>query len=184
MWKNYEKFADGCYQVSTNGEVRSVDRIIKTKRGERKYKGKLLKPNIGTNGYYYVNLSKAQNKKTCYIHNMVAETFLEKEDETLEVDHINGNRLDNRLENLQYLSHFDNASKSNKGICRKSNEMEKNPKAKNVVGVKDGVIVERFDCAKKITLQYGINYSTLRQQLQKNNCKINGINYFYETNVG
>lgn len=183
MWKNYEKFADGCYQVSTNGEVRSVDRIIKTKRGERKYKGKLLTPNIGTNGYYYVNLSKAQNKKTCYIHNMVAETFLENPNNLSDVDHINGNKLDNRLENLQYLSHFDNSSKSNKGKKGYDMHLEKNPRTKKVIGVKNGVIVEYFDCAKKITIKYGINYSTLRQQLRKNNCKINGVNYYYETNI-
>ena len=181
MWKNIKNF-EGLYQVSTDGEIRSLDRTVKTKKGSRTYKGKTLKPSVGTNGYYGVRLSKCGLKKSFEIHKVVAETFLVKPDKTFEVDHINGNKLDNRLENLQYLSHFDNASKSNKGICRKSNKMEKNPRAKNVIGLKDDVIIETFDCAKKITLKYGINYSTLRQQLQKNNCIINGINYYYEAN--
>ena len=182
MWKYIKNF-EGLYQISTEGVIRSLDRIVKTKKGKRTYKGTVLKPNVGTNGYYYVGLSKNGKSKTYYIHKVVTDTFLENPNNLSDVDHINGNKLDNRLENLQYLSHFDNSSKSNKGVCRKSNKMEKNPKAKNVVGVKDGVIVERFDCAKKITLKYGINYSTLRKQLQNNNCIINDIQYYYEANL-
>ena len=181
MWNDIKNF-EGLYQISTDGNAQSVDREVKTGKGIRHYKGRLLKPNIGTNGYYYVILSKNGKQKTAYVHKLVAEAFLENPDNLSDVDHINENKLDNRIENLRYLSHFDNASKSNKGKNRYDKHLEKNPKAKNVVGVKDGVIIETIDCAKKMVDKYGINYSTLRQQLQKNNCKINGVEYYYEVN--
>lgn len=181
MWKNIKQF-ENCYQVSTDGEVRSLDRKVKTAKGTRTYKGKLLTPNIGTNGYYYVNLSSSGTSKTVYIHKLVADAFLSNPNSLSDVDHINGNKLDNRADNLQYLSHFDNASKSNKGKDRYDKHLERNPKAKNVVGVKDGKIIETIDCAKKLVDRYGINYSTLKKSLQHNNCVINGINYYYETN--
>ena len=180
-WKDIKGY-EGLYQVSSEGEVRSLDRVVKTTRGEWIYKGKKLKGNVGTNGYYYVILSKNSTAKTAYIHKLVSDTFLENLDELSDVDHINQNKLDNRVENLRYLSHFVNASRSNKGVDRYDKHLERNPKAKNVVGVKDGKIVETIDCAKKLVDKYGINYSTLRRQLQHNNCVINGIEYYYEVN--
>ena len=103
-------------------------------------------------------------------------------DNLSDVDHINKNKLDNRLENLRYLDHFTNSSRSNKGVNRYDKHLENNPKAKAVVGVKDGEIVEHIDCAKKLVEKYNIKYSTLKSKLQNNNCKIGDINYYYEIN--
>ena len=180
MWKNIKNF-ENCYQVSTDGEVRSLDRKIDTKNGTRTYKGKLLKPNIGTNGYYYVILSNGGVSKTAYIHRLVAEAFLQNPNRLSDVDHINENKLDNSLINLRYLSHFSNASRSNTGKNRYDKHLERNPKAKSVVGIKGGEIVERYDCAKKMVDKFGINYSTLKYKLQNKNCIIDGIEYYYET---
>lgn len=180
MWKKINNFEN--YEISTDGEVRSLDREVKTQKGSRHYKGKLLKPNIGTNGYYYVRLSKNGIPETKYIHKLVSETYLTNPDNLSDVDHINKNKLDNRLENLRYLDHFTNSSRSNKGINKYDKHLENNPKAKAVVGVKDGEIVEHIDCAKKLVGRYNIKYSTLKSKLQKNNCIIDGINYYYDIN--
>ena len=180
MWKKINNFEN--YEISTDGEVRSLDREVKTQKGSRHYKGKLLKPNIGTNGYYYVQLSKDGISETKYIHKLVAETYLTNPDNLSDVDHINKNKLDNRLENLRYLDHFTNSSRSNKGKTVRDMSMSNNPKSKAVVGVKDGEIVEHIDCAKKLVDKYNIKYSTLKCKLQNNNCKIGGINYYYEIN--
>lgn len=175
-WRDIKGY-EGIYQVSNLGEVRSLDRITKTMRGHRTFTGKKLYPNIGTNGYWYVCLSKNGKITTKHIHNLVADAFLGVH-YGLDVDHINENKLDNRLANLQFLSHHENASKSCRGRT-KDNNMEKNPRAKIVFGEINGRIVEMYDCAKKLCIELGMNYSTFKNRMRNGGITINKIHYRY-----
>ena len=179
IWKDIKDYK-GLYQVSNMGNVRSLDRIILCKNGStRKCIGKLLKHNIGTNGYYYVILSNI-NTKTAYIHRLVATTFINNINNLSDVDHINEDKLDNRSENLQWLSHFDNSSKSNKGIYRRSSAaLSKNPRAKKVYCYDNNKLIKLYLCAKELTIEFGINYSTLRKKLQNDILFINNLKYTY-----
>ena len=187
IWKDIEGY-EGYYQVSNLGNVRSLDRIEYDpfNRGgcngrKRLLKGRVLKQGTGTNGYRYVNLSVNQKSKKYSIHRLVAEAFIPNPDNLPTVDHINRNKTDNTVSNLRWLSHYDNCATIHIGQHYYDKSLERNPTAKTVVGIKDGEIVETFDCAKKMTDKYSIKYSTLKQQLQKNKCYINGINFHYET---
>ena len=61
------------------------------------------------NNYYCKTRVKYEGKYRNYrIHRLVAEAFIDNPHELTDVDHINGNRSDNRLENLRWLSHKDN----------------------------------------------------------------------------
>lgn len=68
-------------------------------------KGRVLKTNLSTSGYYCVTLS---NRKKHYIHRIVATTFLGEMPTKLEVNHIDGNKLNNRLENLEWVTRIEN----------------------------------------------------------------------------
>lgn len=96
---------DGDYQVSNLGRVKSL------KFG----KEKILKICIGSNGYLLVSLCKNGKINTFSIHRLVADTFLQKpRGWDIVVDHINNDRLDNRLNNIQWITHRENNSKDRK----------------------------------------------------------------------
>lgn len=84
------------YFVSTYGQI------------ENARTGELLKPNINTHGYYIVQLYKNSKGKTITIHRLVANAFLPNPENKRCIDHINNDRLDNRLENLRYATHSEN----------------------------------------------------------------------------
>lgn len=110
--ENIEIFNDipgyeGLYQVSNLGRVKSLI----------KYKGtieRILRPGICTSGYYMVILSKNKKLKTISVHKLVSIVFLghEPDGHRIVIDHINGDRLDNRVENLQFITQRQNTVKS------------------------------------------------------------------------
>lgn len=106
MWKKIEDFEN--YEVSANGEVRSLNYARSGESG-------LLKPQMSSNGYLVVGLSKNNKHCTKTVHRMVAQAFIPNPCRLRDVDHINGDRTDNRVENLRWCSHKDN---TNYNICR------------------------------------------------------------------
>ena len=111
IWKDVPGY-EGYYQVSNMGKVRSLDRIITYKSGASKLlKGKVLNPAMN-DGYKQVILTMKGRKKTFRISQLVAMAFLghKPDGHKLVVDHIDGDRLDNRVENLRIVTHRANVS--------------------------------------------------------------------------
>ena len=109
IWKDipgYEK----CYQVSNFGQVRSLDRIVLVQnRKERLLKGHILAPAQGrTSPYFQVQLSTRNNTRHFLIHRLVASAFLPDWNSALEVNHKDGNKLNNRADNLEMCTRKEN----------------------------------------------------------------------------
>jgi hypothetical protein len=97
------------YEVSSHGRVRSKDREVKCSRGSniRLWKGRVLKSIVAaTRGYEQVSLSCSGKTHKVYVHRLVAEAFLKGMDET--VNHINGDKRNNKVNNLEWCSYSDN----------------------------------------------------------------------------
>ena len=108
IWKNIENYED-CYEVSNYGRVRRKDGYVNSgiKHNEKRFiKGKVLKANTKRNGYLTVDLSKNYKVKTVSIHRLVATAFCENDDKVskIQVNHKNGNKQDNRAENLEWVT--------------------------------------------------------------------------------
>ena len=74
--------------------------------------GKILKPVLQKNGYLTVSLNKNGKSKTVHIHRLVAETFLTNPDKLPEVNHKDGNKLNNCVENLEWCTSKENVQHS------------------------------------------------------------------------
>ena len=109
IWKDIKGY-EGLYQVSNQGRIKSTPRFVDTVMNCRHYKSVLLTPTHNDSGYYVVNLSKNGVVKTHRIHILVAETFLENKENKPCVDHINGIRDDNRIENLRWCTYKENSN--------------------------------------------------------------------------
>lgn len=109
IWKDIPGF-EGVYQVSDLGRVKSLERKIPAGPGFRILSEALLKPMIDRYGYNCVNLYKDKKYKTKKIHRLVMSSFLG--DSHLTVNHINKDKKDNRLINLEYMTSKDNTTYS------------------------------------------------------------------------
>jgi hypothetical protein len=107
IWKDIQGY-EGLYQVSNYGNVKSLAREIN--RGNlpnRFQKEKLLKKCAGSNGYYVINLFKNKKSKTFTVHSLVALSFIGERTD-IDINHIDGNKLNNTLSNLEYVSRREN----------------------------------------------------------------------------
>lgn len=131
-WKSVVGYI-GLYEVSDRGNVRSVEREINTAirhNTRRMCNGKMLKRNLGTKGYYKVDLCKDGKVNTVNVHRLVAEAFIPNPNNLRVVNHINGIKTDNAVENLEWVSYQENhwharesglltqiGQQNNKSIC-------------------------------------------------------------------
>ena len=113
IWKPLRGY-EGLYEVSNKGRIKSLPRNYLRKRKGRKdhivkVKGKVLKQCVGTTGYYIIRIRKDKKCKTKKVHRLIAKTFLPEIKGCNIVNHIDGNRLNNSIENLEWTTHQGNS---------------------------------------------------------------------------
>ena len=75
-------------------------------------KSKIVTQSLGKNGYYYVNLRHDGKTKLAYVHRIIAETYVDNPENKEQVNHINGDKKDNRIENLEWVTPKENTQHS------------------------------------------------------------------------
>lgn len=111
-WRDIEGY-EGFYQVSDFGNVKSLERIWYStdKKGNKKKcsnKEMILKPANNGNGYLVVNLSYRQKTKMFLVHRLVAKAFIKNPENKAQVNHIDENKSNNNVKNLEWVTPREN----------------------------------------------------------------------------
>lgn len=158
IWKDVVGY-EGYYQISNFGNVKSLSRI-KLHKGYIPLltKEKLMKININKYGYSYISLEKNKKQKYCLIHRLVGIAFIDNNKNKTDINHKNGVKHDNRLENLEWLTRKENTIHSAKTGLTKIGELNYCTKLKNKDVLK---IRESSLSTKELSQIYNVSVSTI-----------------------
>lgn len=171
IWKSIKNF-EGLYEVSNKGNVRSLNREVYQSNGSiGHYKGKLLKQDVTKKGYANVRLSKNNKITKFQVHRLVAITFLPNPHKKDCVNHIDENKLNNSVENLEWVTHTENM---NHGTIQKRLAESKK---KKIICVTDG---NKFNSVNEASEFYNIPRRSISNVLSGTRKRVYGLIFKYD----
>lgn len=159
IWKDIKGY-EGYYQISNFGNVKS----LKFNHGTR---SKLLKP-FDNEGYTRVKLFIKNNGKRFLVHRLVAENFIPNPKNKPFVNHIDGNKSNNFVENLEWVTSSENVVHAIQNGLRPPNVICKRKKGKDNPLSKplnqydiNGNLIAHWNCAQEVCDVLGFTYSCI-----------------------
>ena len=146
QWKAVEGY-NGKYLISSNGRVKNAK------------SGRILKQEINYCGYARAHLCNFEDRRMRFVHRLVAEAFIPNPQNKSQVNHIDGNKLNNTVENLEWSTPLENVRHSWENGLREGNVRWYDSKKKRVVAISiDGSDVIRFNSIAEAKKHFNTNH--------------------------
>lgn len=169
IWKDIPGYKG--YQASSIGRIRTHNKITYTEHhGERHWKDRILKPKKDKENNLRVSLWKNNKERTILVHRLIGSTFLENNlDTKLTINHKDGNRLNNNVENLEWITRKENIQYGYEhgqydSMCKKCK-----------LKINDKII--NFASLSKASKYLGKNVGYISYKIKKGKYIINDIKY-------
>lgn len=164
IWRDITNYED-TYQISNLGNVRSKDRVVLyIDKRKRIFPGQTMKLNIDTKGYYKVNLRKNNKFKSLRIHKLVAEHFLKKEIGKNIVNHKDGNKLNNCVDNLEFVTISENTIHAIRFLKKDFTNGGKHSK-KPIISIQKNNIYRFFDSVGSASKFFDLSRRTIGRKM-------------------
>lgn len=168
IWKDIPQY-EGRYQASNLGRIKSLPRHIRQWNRTIMSKELIMKQQKDKSGYAYVII----DKHLCLVHRLVGMAFLPNPKET--INHKNGNKSDNRVENLEWATRSENTRHAYDVLHRKGSlagkKGELSPNfgkrgkqsrlSKSIIQIEDGKTVAAFDSMREAERATGIHHAQI-----------------------
>ena len=161
VWRDIKGY-EGLYQISNWGRVKSLPRKYAQKTE------KILKNCKNGSGYYLVVLNKNGESKNHHIHRLVAEAFIHNPDNLPIINHKNGNKLNNSVENLEWCTYSHNTLESYRLNPRETYSPSRGKFGKDHHNSKkvlqydlNGNFIREWECAREIQRRLNIHVGNI-----------------------
>lgn len=147
IWKDVVGF-EGLYMVSNLGRIKSVERYMQNHSKLQLVPERIKSQRVGTNGYLHTDLYKNNKQTTVKIHRVVAEAFIDNPDNKGTVNHKDGNKYNNCVDNLEWMTqseqnfHFYKKNLKSKSNIDKAVKAMNTANSKKVMCLNTGVIYD------------------------------------------
>lgn len=158
-WIAIEGF-EGRYEISSMGRVKSVRRYVKNGKGQRVVPENIIYQDTLRTGYCQVHLYKDGRSYAKAVHRLVAMAFMAPVDGKPYINHIDGDKTNNRVDNLEWCTNNENQLHAIK-IGAFWHTGEAHPRARPVMQLKDGARVKVWNCINDAVRNLGISQSNI-----------------------
>lgn len=148
------------YYIAENGDIFS-------KKGHWPNIMRKMKPGISKFGYYRITLHKDKKQFHKSVHRLVAQAFIPNPENKIDVNHKNGIKTDNRVENLEWATRSENIKHSYSVLGNKPNKPwinkfgNQHNRSKTIQQIKNGKIVAEFGSLLEAERKTGIDHSSI-----------------------
>lgn len=155
IWKDIKGF-EGLYKVSDTGLVLSLGKGLSTNPMHNKEK--IMKTQIKKSGYEYIKLSKDGIYSYHRVHRLVADNFIENKENKPQVNHIDGDKLNNNVSNLEWNTSKENIQHSFRTGLQVNKKGSENSCSKGVIQLTtNDEVVRIWGSLREITNETGFN---------------------------